>query len=404
LRQTDAIRETGPVTMPGADERIRVLTMVDLIGTQGGGETMARSVTMRLDPERFERTFCVTRWDREFDAPSLGELADAGVHFLGLERDSRFTRAPWQQLLAYLRENHVDVMHTHKLGSNAWGAFLRRWSKVPVLIAQEHGVTEESARRRVLLDGRLIAPRVDAFVAVCEADKRRLIDETGVPAEKVRVIRNGIVADPPHSDRAAMRAELGIPADAPVVGALSMLRAEKALDVLIDAAALLAQKHPALTVLIVGGPASNRPEVADELRALADARGVADTVRFLGLRGDATDVLTAFDVAVLCSDREAGPLAILEYMEAAKPVVATRVGGIPEIVEDGQTGILVEPRDPMALAEAISALLEDRELAERYGAAGRERRLREFDLDQTVRKFEDLYRELLQDPAGADGA
>jgi glycosyltransferase involved in cell wall biosynthesis len=367
--------------------------MVDGIGTQGGGETLARSLAMGLDPDRFERTFCVTRWGPESDTSSLPELEGAGVHFLGLERDSRFARRPWRELLAYVAEHQVAVMHTHKVGSNAWGALLRRWSKVPVLIAQEHGVTEEDAGRRGLLDKRLIAPRVDAFVAVCEADKERMID-VGVHAQKIRVIRNGIAAHAPAVGETEMRGSLDIPPGAPVVGAVAMLRPEKALDVLIDAAALLAPKIPGLIVLIVGGPAWTEPEVADQLHEHARARGVADTVRFLGLRRDATDILTVFDVAVLCSDREAAPLAILEYMEAGKPVVATRTGGIPEIVEDESTGILVEPRDPAALAEAISSLLEDQDRAARFGAAGRERRRREFDIDLMVQRFEDLYEEL----------
>lgn len=384
-----------------ASDKLTVLTMVDLIGTKGGGETMARLLAMRLDPDRFDRTLCVTRFDPKATGTSLKELHDSleelqddGVHFLGLERDSRFVTAPWRELLSYMRRHRVDVMHTHKHGSNTWGAFLRPWSKVPVLIANEHGVTKEFPWRRVVLDGRLIAPRVDAFVAVCDADKRRFVDEIGIPAEKIRVIRNGIDAQSPHSDRATMRAELGIAPEAPVVGVISMLRPIKALDVLIDAAALLAPKHPNLTVLIVGGPPRGQPEVTGQMQELANSRGVSKTVRFLGLRDDATDVLTAFDVAVLCSHREASPLAILEYMEAAKPVVATRVGGIPEMVQDGQTGDLVNPRDPAALAAAISGLLDDRDRAERYGAAGRRRRRSEFDINMTVRKFEDLYEEL----------
>jgi glycosyltransferase involved in cell wall biosynthesis len=115
---------------------------------------------------------------------------------------------------------------------------------------------------------------------------------------------------------------------------------------------------------------------------------------FLGTRHDAFDLIHVFDVAVLSSDYEGSPLVVMEYMDAGKAVVATRVGGIPDLVVDGETGVLVEPQNPDSLAEAIGGLLRDPARTRAMGEAGRERRLREFSIEATTRKVEELYEEL----------
>jgi glycosyltransferase involved in cell wall biosynthesis len=147
-------------------------------------------------------------------------------------------------------------------------------------------------------------------------------------------------------------------------------------------------------VLIVGGTDAREPQEAERLTRLAKEKGADRTVRFLGVRYDIQDLLSALNVAVITSDYEGSPLSVMEYMEAGLPVVATRVGGVPDIVVDGETGFLVPPRDPAAVAEALSRLLEEPELARAMGEAGRKRRRTEFDLAATVRRIEELYEEL----------
>jgi glycosyltransferase involved in cell wall biosynthesis len=203
----------------------------------------------------------------------------------------------------------------------------------------------------------------------------------------VRFVPNGVpAAEPSGRD---VRAELDIPPDGLVVGTVCVLRPEKALDGLVEAAVTLREEFPALVVLIVGeGPERER------LEEVCRSRGLNGTVRFLGYRDDVPDVLAGLDVAVSCSNREGSSLAIMEYMEAACPVVATSVGGTPDLIESGVHGLLVEPRDPAALAGGLRELLRDAGLRQRMGRAARERRRREFDIDVTVRTIEDLYTEL----------
>jgi glycosyltransferase involved in cell wall biosynthesis len=205
----------------------------------------------------------------------------------------------------------------------------------------------------------------------------------------VRLIPNGIPPLPAADED--LRRSLGIADDAPVIGTLTVLRPEKALDTLVEAASQLAQRFPGLKVLIAG---AGREE--ERLRTLISAHRLEETVLLLGFRRNVSDVLAALDVAVCCSEREGSPLAVLESMAAARPIVATSVGGIPQLVRDGREALLVPPRDPVALADALSRLLSDPGLRAELGHNARERQQLEFDIRSMVRSFEQLYEELFR--------
>lgn len=389
-----------------ADRKLRVLTLVDGIGTYGGAESLARQIAMSLDPQRFESVYCVSRWEpRPEYQVGVDELREAGTGFIGLERGSKLDLGPWRQLIARMRREGFDVLHSHKTGSNIWGALLKPLASVPVFVAHEHTWSFEGQPLRRFLDRELIARRADAFVAVSEADRRRMHEIERIPLEKLRFIPNGIPTPEPPRPGADVRAELGIGPEQPVIGTVATLRPQKALDVLVRAAVPLAADHPDLRVLIAGGQAGGREGAADPereaLERLAGELGVAEQVVMLGHRADVPDVLAALDVAVLSSDFEGSPLSVMEYMEAGKPVVATSVGGVPDLVEEGVTGFLVEPQDAEALAAAVAKLIERPERMAEMGAAGRRRRRAEFSLEGTTRKIESLYEELHALKAGA---
>ncbi len=377
-----------------------MLTLVDGIGTYGGGESLAREITMGLDPARFEPEFCVSRWEpREEYQVGLDELREANVPFIGLERGSRLDLRPWRRLIAHMRERRVDVLHSHKFGSNVWGALISRRARAPVFVAHEHTWSFEGNPLRRTLDRELIARRADAFVAVSEDDRRKMHEIEGIPLEKLRFIPNGIPAPDPADSAADLRAELGIDPGQPVIGTVATLRPQKALDVLIRATVPLAKRFPGLRLLIAGGRAGGEDGGPDPdreaLEALARSLGVGEEVVMLGHRSDVPNVLAALDVAVLSSDYEGSPLSVMEYMEAAKPVVATRVGGLPDLVDDGVTGRLVDPQDPEGFAAAVADLLADPARAVEMGLAGRERRRAEFSIEGTTRRVEQLYEELV---------
>ena len=380
--------------MPDAPDRLRVLTLVDYLGASGGGERLAMEISKRLDRERFEPIHCASRWHPEASGPAqrgaADELRAAGVRVVGLGRGSTLKVWSWAPLVRLMRRERVDVLHSHKFGSNVWGVLLGRAAGVRAVVAHEHTWSYEGQPLRRFLDRRLIAAHSDAFVAVSSEDRRRMIEIEKIDPSDVVFVPNGI-DDVPAGDGARVRAELGIDPDAPVLGAVAVLRPQKALHQLVRAAARLAPEHPGLRVLIAG----EGPE-REGLEALIDELELGATVTLLGLRRDVPDVLAALDVAVVSSDFEGTPLAVLEYMDAGLPVVATRVGGLPDLIEHGRHGLLVEPGAPDQLAEAIATLLRNPDQARELGALGRERRRAEFSIDNTVRTLERLYLELVR--------
>lgn len=380
------------VAPPAATNRLRVLTLIDSFATFGGAERVAATITMRLDPTRFERFFCATR---KMPGPTFEkDLLDAGVRVLALERESTAELSAWRRLVELLRRERIDIVHSHKFGANAWGVVLGRSTGVPVIVAHQHAGSYERQPLRPLVD-RQVARWADAFLTVSRDSRRRMTDVEGIDPEKVRVVPNGIALPPATSGR-DFRAELGIGARTPLVGTVSILRTEKALDVLVRSAALLTPEFPKLCVVIAGrGPEEAR------LKALASELGVEKTVRLLGPRTDVPEIIGALDVAVCCSDYEGSPLSVLEYMAAGKPVVATRVGGLPDMIEDGVHGMLVPRRDPAAIAEAVARLLHDASLRRQIGEAARKRQRREFHADVMVSYVESLYEELFRATARA---
>jgi glycosyltransferase involved in cell wall biosynthesis len=320
---------------------------------------------------------------------TLGEeLERAGVRVLSLNRRGKLDLRAWAPLLRLLRREPVDVLHSHMFGSNVSGTLLGRLTGVPVVVAHEHSWAYEGRPVRRFLDRELVGRGASVFLAVSREDRRRMIEVEGVERDVVRFLPIGIPPLPEPSGR-DVRGALGLQGATPVVGTVCELRAEKALEVLVEAALLLRERIPGVRVLVVGdGPDRKRIET------LVRERAAEGAVTLLGLRLDVPDLLAAFDVCVCCSDREGSPLAVMEYMAAGKPVVGTRVGGLPDLVVDGANGLLVPPRNPSALADAVASLLVDPAERRRMGEEGRRRQRREFDLDNTVRRIEELYETL----------
>jgi glycosyltransferase involved in cell wall biosynthesis len=375
--------------------RIKVLTLTDqLVYLGGGAERVAMEIATRLDQSRFESAFCASRYwegarsDLVHDAER--RMDEAGVRYFGLGRRSGTDLYRWLSLRGILRRERIDVLHSHMFGSNVGATVIGRLARVPVIVAHEHTWSFEGRPLRRLVDREVIGRGSTVFIAVSRDDQRKMAEIEGVNPKKILHVPNGI-APPPPPTGADVRAELGIPAEAPLIGTVSVLRPQKALDVFISATAQLLRENPDLRVLLAGdGP------LRGELTELVHSLGVQDRLLLPGYRSDASDVIAALDVAVSSSAFEGSPLAVMEYMESARPIVATRVGGVPDLIEDGVHGLLVDPGDVPALTAAIRRMLADPEAARRMGEAARERRRHEFTVDLMVRRFEALYERLVE--------
>lgn len=288
-----------------------------------------------------------------------------------------------RRLVELLAERRPDVVHTHLLKADALGALAvgGLGAERPVLIASKHNDERALLRWPVSVVHGILSKRVARTIALSEHVKRFVIRHGRVAADRITRIYYGI--DPtsmrPSRGRDDVRDELGVPRDAHVLICVGRLAPQKDHPTLLRA---MTQLPDDVVLLLVGGDPFGQGE--GRLTALAEELDVTDRVRFVGIRSDVPDLLGAADLFVLPSLWEGLGLVFLEAMAASLPIVATTVSAIPEVVEDGVSGWLVEPSDPDALAGAIAAALADPDERRRRGAAGAARLTERFGLDRMV--------------------
>jgi glycosyltransferase involved in cell wall biosynthesis len=370
----------------------RILNVVPTLmcgGTENQFMTLARS----LDRSRFDLEFaCLRRW-----GPFVKELAHLEIPLEEYQVSTfRSVQALAQQarLARHIARRGISIVHAYNFYGNVFAIPPARLV-APVVIAsiRDRAPYLTAMQKRVQ---RYACQFADCVLVNADAVRDWLIGE-GYDASNIVVIRNGV--DMRRFDGAPegarLRSDLGIPADAQLVTVVSRLTRLKGIENFLEATAALKPRYPDARFLIVGETApSDRPYLT-ELTDLAASLGVADRVIFTGLRSDVPAVLGCADVAVMPSLNEALSNVLLESMAAGAPVVATRVGGTPEALIDGETGLLVPPGDSAAIAAAVARLLDDRELARRLGQAARALIASRFSVEQMVRSTEDLYMDLL---------
>ena len=375
--------------MNTGDERLRVLLVIDRL-RGGGAESFVVGLATNLPRDRVEVSVCVTR--AKVSGVLVEMLDAAGIRHVALGRRSRWDLLRTRRLATLLRSGRFDIVHAHKFGSNVWGTVRGRACGIPVVIAQEHSWSYEGQPLRKWIDGRVVGRLATRFVAVSDADAARMVEQEKVPPDKVVVMPTAYVARP-FTPTADLRSELGVDRETPLVGTAVILRHEKAIDVLLEAHARLLVSMPDAHLVIAGdGP------IRAELEGYARELPLDGRVHFLGPRDDVDPILRSLDVAVLSSDFEGKPLFVFECMANRTPLVATAVGGLLELVRNGETGVLVPPRDPEALAGAVAGLLADREKGAKIAATAAEE-LGAFTIEAVADRFADLYEELA-DEAG----
>ena len=333
----------------------------------------------------------------------LDEINRLGLHEVPEFRLNSFydlhtARQVWR-FARYLRKNEIDVVHAHDFYTNVFGMAGATLARVPVRIAsrRESAVRPETQR----LVERSAYRMAHAVVANCEDVRQQLIRE-GVPAQKVRTIYNGLDlarVQPAHAARNEILSALKLPQQARFVTIMANMRAHvwdpepacyKDHPTFLRAAKRIAEQVPDAAFIIAG-----EGELKEATQELAHSLGIADRTFFIGRCQDVGSVLSISDVCVLSSSSEGFSNAILEYMAAGRPVVATDVGGAREAVVHGETGYLVATGDDVQLADHIVELLTDPESARFMGEAGKRRVNEKFSSLKQVQNVESLYAELL---------
>jgi glycosyltransferase involved in cell wall biosynthesis len=327
---------------------------------------------------------------------SMGsEFEAAGVERFPLEFSSALDLAAGARLARFVHRRRIAILHTHSFAASMLGAGLARMAGAGAVLETCHGPEVWRMGKRIrgsFWIDRQVARLVDLFIAVSDAGARHLVERKGIPRQRIRVIHNGRDLNryrPLGADsRERIRARLGIGGE-PAILVVGRLDAQKGHRHLLEAAARLRAAWPELAVLLAGeGP------LAGSLREDSMRLGLGAQVRFLGHRPDVPELLQAADVVVLPSLYEGLPLVAVEALAAGRPLVATRVDGTPEVVTDGETGLLVEPADASALAGAISRVLAAPAFGAQLGAAGRKFVAEHFTLERQIADTVGVYREL----------
>ena len=303
------------------------------------------------------------------------------------------------RLKNFLKEGNFNILHTFLFHANILGRLLGKGIKIPVVISSQQSIDGWRRKRHVLID-RWTSRFSDAIISVCHAAKKRLVSVEKIEPEKIYVIYNGLDISevPQRKNKDSEKEKLGI-SDGLVIGMVGNFRGMKGHDIFIQAAQLLLKIRGDFHFLIVGdGKQRKKYELEVHLN------GLKNHFHFLGRVSNIYNALNLMDVFVLPSKWEGLPISILEAMAFKMPVIATEVGGIPEIVRKDQTGVLIPPNDPIALRDAVLKLLENTSFSQKLVERAHQEILQKFDQERMVRETVAVYEEFLIPLRGQAGS
>ena len=376
---------------PGARDRMSVLHVL-APGEEGGLESVVRALAIGQRGRGHAVRVAAVVDAGCLEHPFVASLDEAGVETATLAIPSRAYFREGAFVADLCRRHSPDVVHTHGFRADVLDAAVARRLGVPT-ITTVHGFTGGGWRVGVYERIQRRAFRSFGAVAAVSRPLAERLAAGGLPRDRVHVVPNAYAPRRRSMDRAAARRTLSIPDDHFVVGWVGRLGREKGADVLIDALPRL-PAGPLLVSVLGDGPE------APALRARARVLGVEERVRWHGLVRDASAVFRAFDVLVLSSRTEGCPMVLLEAMAAGVPIVASRVGGVPDILSPAEAS-LVPPEDPEALARAVLEVYRDRAGAASRARAAFERLEAEFRPAAWIARYEALYRRIRKGPAGS---
>lgn len=357
----------------------------------GGAETLLVNLIRRMDRDRFAPELCCLK---ELDV--LGEELQLEIPTFHNMLSGKYDLRIVPRLIELFRLREIDAVITVGAGDKMfWGRLCAWLAGVPVIASAIHSTGWPDTINWL---NRRLTSVTDRFIGVAAPHGKHLVEIEGFPSEKVTVIPNGIDTDrfvPNAEARARIRAELNLPEAAPVCGIVAALRPEKDHALFLQAAARVVQRCPRSHFLIVGdGP---ERKVIETLRSELN---LEDCVTLTGSRSDIPDLLAAMDCFALTSKMEASPVSILEAMSTGLPVVAPRVGSIPDAVDDGQNGLLVEASNLDETTDAMIALMQGANLRAEMGQSARVKAKRYGSLETMVNGYQDLisgiYRQKVQ--------
>jgi glycosyltransferase involved in cell wall biosynthesis len=385
-----------------ARDRIRIVRVISRLNV-GGPSLHVTALTAGLDPSRFDSTLVIGT-----ENPGEGSMLDVaesrGItpvivpEMVGeAQLKSRDVKAI-VKLRRLIRETQPHIVHTHTAKAGFLGRVAARLAEVPIVVHTYHGhvlngyysVTKTRLLRSM---EQALARTTDRIVAVSEQVKNDLVRYGVARPQKICVIPLGLDLAPfvaSAGARGDFRREIGLSDETPLVGIVGRIFPIKNHRLFLDAAARIAAAEPRARFVIVGDGV-----LREEMEQYADALGIRHRVLFAGWRRDLPRIYSDLDVLVVSSNNEGTPVSAIEAMAARRPVVATRVGGLPDLIIDGKTGRLVPPRDPQALANAVLEMLSDRAYARAIGDIASSAVVDRFATERLLCDIQELYTDLL---------
>ena len=370
--------------------RIKVLHVIGG-GEFGGAEQHLLTLMKHVDPLEFElHAACF------FSRPLAPQVINEGFPAHVFPMRNKFDLSPIKEMASLLKREDFCIIHTHGVRANLIGRLAAKRARVGRVVTTVHSVLDFDYPRRTdrfinRLCENLTRKITSRFITVSEMLEEHLAAE-GISENKITTVYNGLELERynPQIPGQSVREELGIGADKTLMGIIARLHPVKGHECLFKAMARVISSVPDLVLLVVGSGNERQ-----RLEKAAEDLGLGDKVIFTGFRSDIPDVIAALDFMVLSSHSEGLGIIVMEAMAMQKPVLATNVGGIPEIVTPGKDGLLVAPGDPEALAEGIRILVEDRELAVRLGLSARKTVENRFSAKEMGAKTALLYKQLI---------
>lgn len=388
--------------------RIRVMRLIARLNV-GGPAIHAALLTQRMNPQLFD-----TQLISGVEGAHEGNMIDLMTQGLGDDDWSSFkpTILPdlgreialhhdlrtIGRLVRVMRRKRPHIVDTHTAKAGVVGRVAARIARVPVVIHTFHGNVFQGyfgpAKTRLFVEiEKTLARMTDRIIVLSEQQKREIMSLGIGRAERFEVMPCGLDLKPfvkADKWKGELRAQLGVDAQTPLIGIVARLVPIKAIHLFLEAAEIVLKQHPSALFLVVGDG-----ELRADLEALSRRPGIENSVRFLGFRADLPRIYVDLDCVVLSSLNEGSPFAIIEALSAARPVVATDVGSVKDLIISDETGILVPSQNVDALAQGIMRVLDEPENARQWGIAGRERVYPARDIDRIIGDIEALYLEAL---------
>ena len=350
----------------------------------GGLERYVIELTANFPESVTSTIFCLSHEGTLFNEVAKGTQTEVGHRAV---YDSFLHIPTLRQLIRYIKDHEVDVLHCHNRKAYLYGYLASRWTGCP-LVLSTHGIIYGPSRRKIVEGITMRGAR--RIISVSNEITDELISTYNLPPQRLVTLRNGIdtrrFSPCTVEQKQLMRSRLGLPENAYVFGTLGRVVTDKNYGLLVRAFSNLASKFDQAHLVIVGDG-----DKLEEIRKLVDSLELKERVSLPGAQTDTLAWYQAFDAFVLSSLTEGTPMTLLEAGACALPCVSTSVGGIPQVIEQGKNGILVDSGDEAALSTALSDLLTDSDLATALGNAGRDIIIQKFSLEKSIEEHIQVY-------------